>query len=66
MEGASVAPLPVRSGASDVRLERVRQLLLDQRGTGEIIKEVWGTTGGNSYKKAAQELQGMIAQLVAG
>jgi hypothetical protein len=65
-EAATSSPLPAHSGASDVRLERVRQLLLEQRGQKEIIKELWGVTGGNSYTTAARELAGMVAQLVGG
>ena len=48
----------------DPRAARVRQLILENRTSREIIGEVWGTTGGDSYRKASVEYQAIVRQLI--
>ncbi len=43
---------------------RVRQLILEKKSAQEIIGEVWGTTGGDSYRKASAEYQAIVQQLI--
>jgi GTPase SAR1 family protein len=48
----------------DPRATRVRQLILENRTAKEIIEQVWGTTGGDSYRKASIEYQAIVRQLI--
>jgi hypothetical protein len=48
----------------DPRAARVRQLILESKSAKEIIGELWGTTGGDSYRKASAEYQAIVQQLI--
>jgi len=48
----------------DPRVARVRQLILENRTSREIIGEVWGATGGDRYRKASVEYQAVVRQLI--
>jgi hypothetical protein len=48
----------------DPRAARVRQMILESKSAKEIIAALWGTTGGDSYRKASAEYQAIVQQLV--
>ncbi len=48
----------------DPRAERIRELLRTKTPSTEIIREVWGVSGGRAYQKAAAELSEIVAGLV--
>jgi hypothetical protein len=60
---ASVAA-EIAGNAFDPRAARVHQLILENKSAKEIIGEVWGTNGGDSYRKASTEYQAIVRQLI--
>jgi hypothetical protein len=61
---AASAVVEVAGSVFDPRAARVRQMILENRTSREIIGEVWGTTGGDSYRKASAEYQAIVRQLI--
>jgi hypothetical protein len=72
---ASPPPIPIPSEVAsaaveasgsvfDPRVARVRQLILEENPAKAIIAEVWGATGGDSYRKASAEYQAIVRQLI--
>jgi hypothetical protein len=51
-------------GSDDARMARVRELLRRRTTQNEIIREVWGTTGGRRYQEAADELRDLVSKMV--
>ncbi len=60
------APAVVDAAGSvfDPRAARIRQLILESRSAKEIIGTIWGTSGGDSYRKASAEYQAIVRQLI--
>jgi hypothetical protein len=40
------------------------QMILGSKSVKEIITELWGTTDGDSYRKASAEYQAIVQQLI--
>ena len=76
VDAASWSPSPAteREGAGEVpekggeglsaRAQLVRELVRAGTPSSQIIQQVWGVSGGKGYQTAAQELTGILAQLV--
>jgi hypothetical protein len=61
---------PHEAAESDVALSELEERVLDflQQGNisqNQIIKELWGTSGGDKYQKASVELRQIIAKLLS-
>jgi len=53
-----------RAEAADARAERVRAMVRAGASQNDIIRELWGATGGRRYQEAAEELRAILARLV--
>jgi hypothetical protein len=62
-EGAGEGPEKGEEGLS-ARAQLVRDLVRAGTPSSQIVKQVWGVEGGKAYQAAAQELTGILAQLV--
>lgn len=51
-----------RSG--NERIKKVREMLRSQASQNDIIRDLWGVTGGVRYQEAARELRAIIAGMV--
>jgi hypothetical protein len=64
--GEVVIEVPTSGPQLDARAARVKQMLMEQASQNEIIKAVWGVSGGTSYQKAADEYRAIVARLIGG
>lgn len=60
----SNSPLPAASDAEETRRKRVRDLVAARVSQNEIIRDVWGVTGGRAYQQALEEYRAILATLV--
>lgn len=51
-------------GSGDARVAEVREMVRNGMPQNEIIKALWGATGGRAYQAAAEELRAILAGLV--
>lgn len=51
-------------GSGDDRAEKVREMVRSGTPQNEIIKALWGASGGRAYQQAAEELRAILAGLV--
>lgn len=56
--------LTTSSTALDPRAQRVRSMLILGHSQNEIVKEVWGASGGRAYQQAADEFRLILSDLV--
>jgi ABC-type cobalamin/Fe3+-siderophores transport system ATPase subunit len=63
-EIAASEAVEVAGSVFDPRSARVRQLIMEHKSAKEIIGELWGTTGGDSYRRASAEYQAIVQQLI--